>query len=349
MHFASDNAGPAHPSVIDALARANDGHVRAYGSESAMARVQHQIREIFEAPQAVVHLVATGTAANSLILACMARPWDAVFCSDIAHIEHDEGNAPEFYTGGAKLSLVTAPEGRISPEALELAIGPVGARSFHNAQPGPVSITQATETGTVYGLDQIAELSAIARKNGQKMHMDGARFANALVALDCTPAEMTWKAGIDALSFGGTKNGLLGVEAAVFFDPKLAHEFQSRRKRGGHLFSKHRFLSAQMEAYLEDDLWRDLARRANAACSRLADGLRTVSEAEILYAPEANLIFLTLPRATHRRLIEAGADYYVMDGDPMAGDPDARLTARLVCDWSVGNVGVDRFLELLRS
>ncbi|SDE39308.1 threonine aldolase family protein [Limimaricola pyoseonensis] len=347
MQFASDNAGPAHPAVLEAIARANDGHQRAYGSESALDRVRDRIREIFEAPQAEVHLVGTGTAANSLILGCMAQPWDAIFCSEHAHIEHDEGNAPEFYTGGAKLSIVPAPDGRMSVADLERVIGPEGARSFHNAQAGPISVTQVTETGAVYGLDQLRAIGDLARARGQRVHMDGARFANAVAALGCSPAEMTWKAGVDALSFGGTKNGLLGVEAAVFFEPDLARDFALRRKRGGHLFSKHRFLSAQMEAYLADDLWLDLARRANAAGRMLVEGLRAHEDAEILYPAEANLVFVTLPRATLRRLIEAGADFYVMDGDPMAGDPEARLTARMVCDWSVGEEGVARFLSLL--
>ncbi|MGR3465805.1 threonine aldolase family protein [Limimaricola sp.] len=347
MQFASDNAGPAHPSVIEAVARANDGYQRAYGAEAAMERVQGRIREIFEAPEAEVHLVATGTAANALMLGCMARPWDAVFCSEHAHVEHDEANAPEFYTGGAKLSLVSALDGRMTPEALERALLPDGARSFHNAQLGPLTLTQTTETGAVYGAPEIAALSEIAHARGMKVHMDGARFANALVALGCSPAEMTWKAGVDALAFGGTKNGCMGVEAAVFFDPALAAEFAHRRKRGGHLFSKHRFLSAQMEAYLEGGLWRDLAARANAACARLVAGLRAHPEAEIVWPADANLVFVTLPRAMHRRLLEAGADYHVMDGDPMQGAPEERLTARMVCDWSVGEDGVDRFLSLL--
>ena len=347
MQFASDNAGPAHPAILDAIARANDGHQRAYGSESAMTQLRDRIREIFEAPSAEVHLVATGTAANSLILGCMARPWDAIFCSEHAHIEHDEGNAPEFYTGGAKLSLVPAPDGRMAAADLERVIGAPGARSFHNAQPGPISITQVTEAGSVYALDRIRAIGDLARARGQRVHMDGARFANALMALGCTPAEMTWKAGIDALSFGGTKNGCLGVEAAVFFDPALAREFELRRKRGGHLFSKHRFLSAQMTAYLENDLWRDLAARANAACAQLVAGLKAHPEAEILYPAQANLVFVTLPRATCRRLIEGGADFYVMDGDPMEGAPETRLTARLVCDWSLGEARVAQFLSLL--
>ena len=347
MQFASDNAGPAHPAILDAIARANDGHQRAYGSESAMTQLRDRIREIFEAPSAEVHLVATGTAANSLILGCMARPWDAIFCSEHAHIEHDEGNAPEFYTGGAKLSLVPAPDGRMTAADLERVIGAPGARSFHNAQPGPISITQVTETGSVYALDRIRAIGDLARARGQRVHMDGARFANALMALGCTPAEMTWKAGIDALSFGGTKNGCLGVEAAVFFDPALAQEFELRRKRGGHLFSKHRFLSAQMTAYLENDLWRDLAARANAACAQLVAGLKAHPEAEILYPAQANLVFVTLPRATCRRLIEGGADFHVMDGDPMEGAPETRLTARLVCDWSLGEARVSQFLSLL--
>ena len=179
--------------------------------------------------------------------------------------------------------------------------------------------------------------------------MDGARFANAIAALDCTPAEMTWKSGIDAVSFGGTKNGLMGVEACVIFDPDLAWEFELRRKRGGHLFSKHRYLSSQMHSYLTDDLWRDLAQKANASCARLAKGLRTHNTAELLHSVDANIIFARFPRRDHKRLHDAGAVYYVWDGDPHTGDPDELLTARFVTDWAMTDESIDQFLNVLRS
>ena len=348
MNFASDNAGPVHPRVMAALARANEGHAMPYGADPAMDRVRARIREVFEAPEAAVYLVATGTAANSLLLATLTQPWQTIFCSRVAHIHEDECGAPEFFSGGAKLTLVEAPDGRMPPEALRAAIAGEETRGVHGPQRGPVSITQVTERGAVHSLAELRALTGVARDFGLPVHMDGARFANALVALGCTPAEMTWRAGIDALSFGGTKNGLMGVEAAVIFDPAKAWEFELRRKRGAHLFSKHRYLSAQMEAYLEDDLWRDMAAAANAAAARLAEGLRQVPDVRFLFEPGANMIFAEWPRAAHRRLHAAGARYYLWNGglDGPDGEP---VAARLVADWSAGEESVDRFLEVLRG
>jgi len=349
MFFASDNGGPAHPAVIDALARANEGYTSAYGAEPAMDRVRDRLRDMFEAPDASVYLVATGTAANALALATMSNPWDTVFCTAMAHINEDECNAPEFYSGGAKLTLVGDRDAKMDPHALQAAIAAEESRGVHGPQRGPVSITNATEKGTVYTPSEIAALTGIARDFGLKTHLDGARFANGLVALGCTPAEMTWKAGIDAVSFGGTKNGLIGAEAVILFDPEKAWEFELRRKRGAHLFSKHRYLSAQMEAYLGDDLWLEMARRANATCARLADGLRQQGSVEFLHQPDANIIFARFPRRLHKRLLDAGAYYYVWDGDPHEGSPEDPLTARLVCDWSIGPEGVDAFLSVMRG
>ncbi|MDB4112031.1 beta-eliminating lyase-related protein, partial [Yoonia sp.] len=222
-------------------------------------------------------------------------------------------------------------------------------RGVHGPQRGPFSITQVTETGTIYTLDEIKELTATAQEFGMKTHLDGARFANGMVALDCTAAEMTWKSGVDTVSFGGTKNGALGVEACVIFDPDIAWEFELRRKRGGHLLSKHRYLSAQMQAYLTDDLWLEMARAANASCVQLAEGLRGHNAVEILYKPQANIIFFNMPRREHKRMLDGGAVYYVMSGDPEVGDPEEMLMGRLVCDWSMTEDGVNQFLDLLRA
>ena len=349
MHFASDNTGPVHPKVMEALLRANDGYALPYGSDALSRQVADRIREVFEAPEAAVHLVATGTAANSLILATMARPWSTIFCAPHAHINEDECNAPEFYSGGAKLTLVGGPNARIGPDELAAAIAREETRGVHGPQRGPVSITQATEKGTVYALPEIRAISDVARRFGLKVHMDGARFANALVRLGCSPAEMTWKAGIDAVSFGGTKNGLMGVEAAVIFDPALAWEFELRRKRAAHLFSKHRFLAAQMGAYLEEDLWLEMAAAANASCDRLARGLREVPGATFQYDPQANIIFAEWSRAGHRRLHEAGAQYYLWNGTLDSGPDEEPLAARLVTDWSATMEGIDRFVALARG
>ena len=347
MFFASDNAGPAHPAVLDALAKANEGYRMAYGADAEMETVRARIREIFEAPDAAVYLVATGTAANALILSTLGDPWATTFCTPMAHIHEDECNAPEFFSGGMKLTLVPDTDAKMTPDVLRASIEAEESRGVHGPQRGPVSITQATEKGTVYSVTEISELCAVAQDYGLPVHLDGARFANALVSLGCSAAEMTWKAGVDAVSFGGTKNGLMGVEAAVFFDPRHAWEFELRRKRGAHLFSKHRFLSAQMAAYLDDDLWLDLAKRANGAATRMADGMRRSNSAHLMYEPAANLMFAEFPRAAHQRLHDAGAVYYVWSGDYQVGDPDERLLARLVCDWSTDPASVDQFLDVL--
>ncbi|WP_341367400.1 beta-eliminating lyase-related protein [Yoonia sp. BS5-3] len=348
MFFASDNAGPAHPKVMEALIAANEGYAMGYGADPIMDAVRTQIQGLFEAPDAAVYLIINGTAANSVLLGTMAQPWQTIFCADVAHIHEDECNAPEFYSG-AKLTLVPTTDGKMAADDLHQKIAAEQNRGVHGPQRGPLSITQVTEKGTLYSLDELAALSRIAQDFGMQTHLDGARFANALVALDCTPAEMTWKAGIDAVSFGGTKNGALGVEACVIFDPALAWEFELRRKRGGHLLSKHRFLSAQMQAYLTDGLWLDMARAANARCMQLAEGLRGHNAAEMLYEPQANMIFFQMPRSEHKRMRDGGAVYYVMDGDPEVGDPDEPLTGRLVTDWSMTAEGVSQFLDLLRG
>jgi threonine aldolase len=345
MFFASDNTGPAHPSVVEALARANTGYAPAYGADAWTARAVAGIRNALDAPQASVNLMALGTAANAIALATLCDPWDTVFCTPVAHIHEDECNAPEFYTGGAKLTLVGTGE-KMTPEALRAAILAEGSRGVHGPQRGPVSITQATEKGTLYTPEEVAALAAVAHDFGLPLHMDGARLANALASLGCSAAEMTWKAGVDALSFGGTKNGLICVEALVMFDPARDWEVQLRRKRGAQLFSKHRFLAAQMLAYLEDGLWLDLAARANANCARLAEGLAATGQARLLYPPQANIVFADMPRSLHQRLLAAGVQYTVWSGDPQKGPADAPLPARLVCDWSLDPAEIDRFLAL---
>ncbi|RFP88808.1 low specificity L-threonine aldolase [Rhodobacteraceae bacterium 63075] len=345
MFFASDNGGPMLPEVMTALTRANEAFAMPYGADPIMEEVRASLRALFEAPGAAVYLVATGTAANSLALATICQPFETVFCSPTAHIHEDECNAPEFYTGGAKLTIAGT-EDKMTPEALRTAIAGQQTRAVHGPQRGPVSITQVTERGAVYSLDELRGLTDVAKSFGLKVHLDGARFANAQVALGCTPAEMTWKAGVDVVSFGATKNGCAGVEAVIFFDPEKAWEFELRRKRGGHLFSKHRFLSAQMQGYLEGDAWLRAAEAANARGAQMAKGLRAMEAAEIVNTPDANILFARLPRAAHQRLHAAGAQYYVMGGDVETGDPDEPLLCRLVCGWNVSKADVARFLEL---
>lgn len=344
MFFASDNSGPVHPEVLEALTEANMGYAMGYGADAQMEAVRQRLRDIFEAPEAAIYLVATGTAANSLALATLCEPFQTVFCSPVAHIHEDECNAPEFYTGGAKLTLVPGGD-KMTPEALRQSIAGEETRGVHGPQRGPVSITQVTERGSVYTVEELTALCAVAKEYDLPVHLDGARFTNALVSLKCSPAEMTWKAGVDAVSFGGTKNGLMGVEAVIFFDPKHAWEFELRRKRGAHLFSKHRYLSAQMLAYLRDDLWLSSAQAANASAAFLANGLRKAG-ARFQSAPEANMVFAALPRSTHKRLMDAGAVYHLWDG-PLEGPDDEPVTARFVCDWSISRDEITAFLNLL--
>jgi threonine aldolase len=342
MYLASDNTGPAHPQVMEHVLAANADFAMPYGADPIMEHVRAQLREIFEAPEAAIYLVSTGTTANALALACYCQPWQTVFCSPVAHIHEDECNAPEFYTGGAKLTLVPGAD-KLAPDALDAAIAFEEGRGVHGPQRGPVSITQVTERGSVYTLEELAALTGVAKAHGLPVHLDGARFANALVRLGCTPAEMSWKLGVDVLSFGGTKNGCMGVEAVIFFDPAKAWEFELRRKRGGHLFSKHRYLSAQMQGYLEGGLWLETARQANDRAAYLADGLRAKG-AGFLREPQANMIFATFPRRIHQRLHDAGAKYYVWEGALQGDDPEELLAARLVCDWSIPEAHLDAFL-----
>lgn len=349
MQFASDNSGPVHPKIMEALSRTNSGHVGSYGADDETARAVALIREAFEAPDAGVWFVPTGTAANSLALAALTMPFDTVFCADVAHIHEDECNAPEFYTGGAKLTLVESEHGRISAEALDAAIAGEGTRGVHGPQRGPVSITQITERGTAYGLADIGAIADVTHGYGLKLHMDGARFANALDRLGCSPAEMSWKAGVDILSFGATKNGAMGVEAVVAFDPDIATTLELRRKRAGQLLSKHRYLAAQMVGYLENDLWRDLGARANAAAARLVAGLEEIDGVSFVHPCEGNAIFASWPAHAHAALFDKGAAYHLW-GDTLEGAaPDQPLAARLVCDWSIEDAQIDAFLATLED
>ena len=348
MNFTSDNAGPAAPEVLDAVLHANKGYAASYGADKLMDRVNEAVRRQFEAPQASVHLVATGTAANALSVACLCPPWSTLYCHRHSHVEEDECGAPEFFTGGAKLTLLDGNHAKIDPTSLRRALEEAVPVGVHNVQRGALSVTNATENGAVYSCREIAELTAIASEFGLPSHMDGARFANAVASDGCTPAEMSWKAGIDILSFGGTKNGLLGVEAVIMFNPERAWEFELRRKRGGHLFSKHRFLSAQMAAYLEGGLWQELAMRANTMATRLAKGLRKLNSAEIVHPVDANMVFVKLPVAMHRSAFSSGASYHLWPPtQSLEGRGNELREARLVCNWATTDDEVSGFLQCL--
>ena len=336
--FRSDNTAGAAPEILDALARASSGGTPSYGADPWTARVQERIAALFETEVAVFP-VATGTAANSLALAALTPPWGAVYCHTDSHIQGDECGAPELQTGGAKLIDLPGADGKLDPAILDTAITDTGAGSVHRIQPASVSLTQATEAGTVYGVEEVKAITAVARAHGLAVHMDGARFANALVTLGCSPADATWRAGVDVLTLGATKGGCLAAEAVVFFRPELARDFAFRRKRAGHLFSKMRFLSAQLEAWLQDDLWLRLARHANAMATRLARGLAGIEGAELIFPVQANEIFVRLPEPAIAALEQAGFGFYRWDGPLL----------RLVTSFDTPQAAVDDFVEIVRT
>ncbi|HEX2889999.1 low specificity L-threonine aldolase [Vineibacter terrae] len=329
LDFRSDNTAGAHPAIIEALGRAyRAGPMASYGEDPLTERVVRRLRAIFEHDSLVAYPVATGTAANALALSCLTPPWGVVYCHPAAHIQVDEAGAPELFSGGAKLVPVDGPAGKIDALALATVLAQDVKGVVHHPQPAAVSITQATECGASYTPDEVGTLAALAREHGLAVHMDGARLANAVVHLGCTPAAVTWQAGVDVLSFGATKNGALGAEAVVFFDPARAREFEFRRKRGGHLFSKMRLLSAQLDAYLDDGLWLANARHANAMAESLETGLSRLNSVRLLYPRQANELFVALPDAIAERLRAAGALFY-----PWPSDRPGEKAYRLVTSF----------------
>ena len=319
MNFGSDNVSGVHDAILDALREANAGTAVAYGHDDWTARAVARLRDVFECDLSA-YLVVTGTAANALALAACCPPHGAVVCHHEAHITTDECGAPEMFTGGAKLMGVRGAAGKLTPAAVTAMLATMG-RGEHEQRPSVLSLSQATELGTVYTPAEVAALAELARAQHMHLHMDGARFANALVRLGCTPAELTWKAGVDVLSFGATKNGALGVEAVVFFDRSLTDDFLYRRKRAGHLVSKGRYLGAQMLAYLDGDLWLGNARHANTLADRLAAGLRTLPGVRLPLPVEANEVFAIVPRAVHEKLRADGARYLEWPGEGPAPTP----------------------------
>lgn len=336
--FRSDNTAGAHPLVVEALARAAVGSTPSYGADPWTARLTERLSDLFETP-VTVFPVATGTAANALSLAAVTPPWGAVLCHAESHINGDECGAPELQTGGAKLIGLPGADGKLVPDTVAQAILDAIPGSVHRVQPAALSLTQATEAGTLYRLEEVQALSAVARANRLAVHMDGARFANAVAALGCSPAEITWRAGVDVLSLGATKGGALAAEAIVVFRPEIAETLAFRRKRAGHLFSKMRFLSAQLEAWLEDGLWLRLAAHANAMAARLAAGLAEVPGAEFAYPVEANEIFVRLPEPAIAALETAGFGFYRWDGPLL----------RLVTAFDTPAAAVDSFLATARA
>ena len=328
IDFRSDNTHGASPEVLEHLTRVAAGTITADGGDATTARVRDRCREIFETDLEIFPIL-TGTAGNALSLASMTPPWGGVFCHEDAHIHRDELGAPEFFTNGAKLFPIAGADGKLTAADTARVVHEIGEEG-RTAIPSCVSVTQATEAGTVYRPD---EIRAIADAAKLPLHMDGARFANALVTLDCAPAEITWRAGVDVLTFGATKNGAMAAELIVVFRKELAAAIEPRWHRAGHRLSKMRFLTAQLDAYLADDLWLRNARRANAAALRLANGLK----AEILRPVEANVVFARFTQDAAAKLREQGFLFYDW---PLFGEG----AVRLVCGFGTRDEDVDALI-----
>jgi threonine aldolase len=343
MNFASDNAYGALPQVMDALARTNQGAARPYGDDSHTQGLTAAFCALFEREVAVFPCV-TGTAANALALATLTPPHGAILCHAQSHINEHECGAPEFYAHSAKLIGLDGEDGKLTLDTITKALDAIPRGFVHTNQPFCVSLSQPTELGTLYSLAELREIADACHARGVKLHLDGARFANALAALDATPAQATWQCGVDVLSFGASKGGTLGAEAVVFFDPADAGDFAYRRKKGGHLVSKMRFVSAQLEAYVQDGLWLKAAGRANALAARLAQGLSAINSIDIAMPVETNMVFAQMPVETAQRLRDAGAIFY--DWRPPA---NGRVLNRLATSFATPKEDVAKFLKIAKG
>ncbi|MES1156475.1 MAG: beta-eliminating lyase-related protein [Alphaproteobacteria bacterium] len=334
MNFRSDNTAAAAPQILDAVLAVNSGAAPAYGEDQWTRKLDDAFSALFER-EARVFIVATGTAANAIALASVTPAGGSILCHREAHIECDECGAPEFYTGGAKLVLIEGEHAKIAAAGLEEGVAR-NRRGVHSVKPAAVSISQTSERGAVYTPDELAALSAIARREGLAFHMDGARFGNAVAALGCSPADISWRAGVDLLSFGATKNGALAAETIVVFDPARAETIERRRKRGGHLLCKSRFVAAQLLAYLDGGLWLEFARRANALAARIGEAAKPVLSAPV----ETNQVFIKPGPAVLARMRAAGAEFYDW-GEDGSGE------ARLVVSWNQPEAEVDALCALI--
>lgn len=338
QHFASDNNAGVCPEALEAMLRANEsGHEVSYGDDRWTQQVCDRIRELFET-DCEVFFVFNGTAANALALASLCQSYHSVICHELAHIETDECGGPEFFSNGSKILLAQGENGKLTPDAIEALV--TKRNDIHFPKPKVVSLTQTTELGTVYTVEELRAIASIAKRRGLSVHMDGARFANAVAALGVHPSELTWRAGVDVLCFGGTKNGLPVGEAVVFFRSELAEEFAYRVKQAGQLASKMRFISAPWLGLLENDLWLKNAAHANAMAKRLSDGLADVPGARIMFPSEANAVFVELPEPARLAMLERGWRFYTFIGEG---------GCRLMCAWDIQPETVDRFLADLRE
>ena len=344
MNFNSDNVYGVHANIMQAMVEANARLTDvSYCHDDGAAESEAALSKIFE-KKVKVFFVLNGTGANSLGLSALCPAFGGIICHEGAHINTDECNCPELFTGGAKLITVSGTGNKITPEAVAAKLAQF-VHGEHGAKPAAFSLSQATELGTVYTPDEIKVLTTLARQHGMRSHMDGARFANALSYLGCTPAEMTWKSGVDVLSFGGTKNGAMILEAVVFFDETLAADFLYRRKRAGQLLSKGRYLSAQLLAYLKNDLWLENASRANVLAAEVAAALEAVAGVRLAAPVEANEVFPIMPRRLFEALQKEGAKFYDWPLDGLAAN---ECCARLVLSWATPQDDVTQFCGLVK-
>ncbi|MEL6360244.1 MAG: low specificity L-threonine aldolase [Pseudomonadota bacterium] len=346
MNFASDNWSGAAPKIIDAISRANEGLSGAYGGDEITARAIAKFKTVFEKDDLEIYFVATGGAANGLALSVLTPPYGMVLGHEESHIQMDECAGPEFFTGGAKILPIPGFAAKLTPESVTSALKGFPERPPHGAPASVLSLTQATECGAVYSPAEIKALCETAKANGLKIHMDGARFANAVASSNASPADMTWRSGVDVLCFGGTKNGCLAAEAVIFFNPGDAQDFSFRRKRAGHLVSKMRFISAQFDAYLDDRLWLDLAARANAAATNLSSQLAEIDGVKVWYPTDANEVFVSFPGDIADRLRDQGAVFYpwITPGDPAGG-----TMQRLICSFRTSDAEIDGFIAAVHT
>ncbi|WP_031550418.1 threonine aldolase family protein [Parvularcula oceani] len=344
MLFTSDNWAGVHPDILDAMVAANGGNAPAYGNDPSTEAARAALSDSFER-EVEVAFVTTGSAANGLALACMMPPWGAVMAHEHAHVHIDECGAPEFYTGGAKVLTVPGQGGKLTPAALRDALSVYSPPQYHRVRPAALSLTQGTEWGSVYQPDEIGALAEVARAFGLKVHMDGARFAGAVASGAGTPAELTWKAGVDVLCLGGTKNGCMAAEAVICFDKALAEQLPWRQKRAGLSWSKHRFLSVQWSAYLKDGLWLDLAGHANDAAARLAEMMSRHEAIDLILPPQINEVFVTMPDGLAEKLREQGAQFYDWIQPNDAHDRKAR---RFVTSYVTADADIAALEEALR-
>lgn len=337
IDYRSDNTGRAAPEILEALVRANTGTALGYGADEWTARLQDRFSELFET-RVRVFPVATGTAANALSLAAISPSWGLVYCSEAAHINTSEANAAGFFGGGLKLVPVAGQYGRIAPAALRETLASVQKGAIHRGEPAAVNLTQASDLGAVYRLDDIRAISDAAKARGLRVHMDGARFANALARLGCSPAEMSWRAGVDILSFGATKNGGALCDAIVVFSPELADGLAVQLRRAGQVWSKMRFAAAQLLAYVEDGLWLKLAAASNGAAARIAAGIAGLPGLGLVAPVEANEIFLELPGAVMDALEQDGFQFYRR----------SQTLARFVCRFDVSEAEAAALVAALK-